>query len=365
MRFVQIFCCKVVLGMVACASPLYASAEKSETDPLNRAALISPRAGKLVQLHVALAGKRLVSVGERGSIMLSDDSGKSWRQTGAPVSVTLTSVTFVDVAHGWAVGHSGVVLASSDGGITWARQLDGRAAAQIEANAAHAAAERSGAQGVRRIANAERLVEEGPDKPFFDVHFFDQKSGMVVGAYGLAFMTADGGQTWESLAARINDPKGRHLYAVHAAGPHLYLAGEQGALYRSDDQGRTFSALAIPSTATFFGMAGGETGPLIAFGLRGNAWRSTDGGASWDKLKMDPVSLTAGGRLRDGSLVLADEAGRVLRSADAGNTFQMVAAARSSPYTSLVHAADGALVMSSLGGLSRIVLVKPSQESAK
>jgi photosystem II stability/assembly factor-like uncharacterized protein len=54
------------------------------------------RAAASLQLSVTRAGKRLVSVGERGLVLLSDDDGRSWRQARqVPVSVALTQVRFV------------------------------------------------------------------------------------------------------------------------------------------------------------------------------------------------------------------------------------------------------------------------------
>ena len=45
-----------------------------------------PLAAKSVILDVALAGDRLVAVGERGHIVLSDDYGMTWRQVPCPTN---------------------------------------------------------------------------------------------------------------------------------------------------------------------------------------------------------------------------------------------------------------------------------------
>ena len=77
-------------------------------------------ADRSMMLAVARAGDRLVTVGERGRVLLSDDSGKTWRQAeSVPVSVTLTAVTFADARSGWATGHAGVVLHTVDAGNTY------------------------------------------------------------------------------------------------------------------------------------------------------------------------------------------------------------------------------------------------------
>ena len=55
----------------------------------------------------------------------SNDGGATWQQSKVPVSSDLTAVYFVNDRKGWAVGHDGVILATSDGGAPWTLQLDG------------------------------------------------------------------------------------------------------------------------------------------------------------------------------------------------------------------------------------------------
>ena len=106
--------------------------------PLSTPAMHVTPTQKTVLIDLARAGERLVAVGERGLVLLSDDHGQSWRQAAVPVSVSLSAVQFVDAHSGWAIGHAGVVLATRDGGESWVVQLDGRRAAQIELDAARA-----------------------------------------------------------------------------------------------------------------------------------------------------------------------------------------------------------------------------------
>lgn len=339
---------------------LMSGASPALSDVLDAPAQMSARAGSLVQLGVNRAGNRLVSVGERGVILLSDDDGKTWRQSKTvPVSVTLTRVSFIDAKTGWAIGHGGVILGTQDAGETWAKQLDGIAAAKLEL--VQAKAENSGVgagtAAERRLADAERLVADGADKPFLAIHFFDAKRGLVVGAYGLAFGTEDGGQSWKSLMGRLNMANGGHLYAIHAAQGGLYLAGEQGMLLSSTDSGVTFSKSEFPGKGTLFGLVSTKSGHvLLAYGLKGNAYRSDDAGKSWQKVEMPPVSLVAGIRLLNGDLVLADESGQLYRSDDEGKHFKQMSLARPVVLASLVEAGDGALVGSGVRGTVRIEL---------
>ena len=103
---------------------------------LTQAALQSTKALLAATLAVTRAGRRLVAVGERGTVLWSDNAGQSWQQAQVPVQVTLTAVRFVNERTGWAVGHLGVILKTEDAGQTWALQLDGVQAAQAVATAA-------------------------------------------------------------------------------------------------------------------------------------------------------------------------------------------------------------------------------------
>ncbi len=352
---------------VATAFAAGGDAARAVPDLLAQPAQANVRAASSLQLAVSRAGTRLVSVGERGLILLSDDDGRSWRQARqVPVSVALTQVQFVSDTLGWAVGHSGVVLHSADGGETWQRQLDGVTAAKIVADNARALAAAGSDTAARHLREAEGLVQDGADKPFLGVFFADARQGWVVGAYGLALATRDGGQSWQSLMDRVPNPGGKHLYAVtHEAG-RLLLAGEQGTLIRSTDGGASFQRLTTPYAGTYFGALEVAGGALLAYGLRGNVWRSADGGASWNRIELaQPVTLSAGLRLADGSLLLADESGRLLRGDAAANRFTPLATALPTGLTGMVQAADGALIVSGARGASRVEPATLTAEAKK
>ena len=195
-----------VLAGWATAGALPAAAASAPA-VLSMPALLSPKALGAATLAVTRAGQRLVAVGERGTVLLSDDHGMSWKQAPVPVQTTLTTVRFADDKTGWAAGHLGVILRSDDAGATWHKQLDGIQAAALVLRAAQAAGDE------KAIASAQRLVEEGADKPFFDLEFIDAQRGFAVGAYGLMFATADGGKSWASVGARLPNTKARLLLA--------------------------------------------------------------------------------------------------------------------------------------------------------
>jgi len=337
--------------LLACA--LWAAAPAAWPAPpavLEQPALVSPKALGAVMLAVARAGDRLVAVGERGTILLSDDGGRHWQQAQVPVRTSLTAVQFVDGRTGWAVGHLGVVLRTDDGGRTWTRQLDGVRAAALVLEAARQTGD------AKAVADAERLVADGPDKPFFDLYFENARTGYIVGAYNLMFRTDDGGATWQPWQAHVANPKGFHLYGIRAAGGALYIAGEQGLLLRSTDRGARFVPMESPYKGTWFGLVAAQDGPVIAFGLRGNAFRSDDGGRSWHKVDTGTqAAIAAGTELADGALVLVSQGGDLLVSRDHGRSFAP-RASEPLPLAAVAPAPDDGLVVAGLRGVRRVAL---------
>ncbi|MDF3935694.1 WD40/YVTN/BNR-like repeat-containing protein [Pseudomonas citronellolis] len=277
---------------------------------------------------ITRAGPRLVVVGQRGHILYSDDAGHSWTQAEVPVSSDLTAVRFPTPEQGWAVGHDGVVLHSADGGAHWTRQLDGRRIGQLLLDFYAANPQDDNAA---LLEQAQRLKEQGADKPFLDLWFRDAREGFVVGAFNLILHTADGGLSWTPWNHRIDNPQGLHLTAMAALGDDLYIVGEQGLLLRLDRQRQRFVALHSPYQGSFFGVLA-RPGLLLAYGLRGHAVRSLDGGASWSEVNTGlGVSLTAASFDAGGQPYLFSQAGQALVSHDDGASFQALALTQRGP----------------------------------
>ncbi|WP_248796404.1 WD40/YVTN/BNR-like repeat-containing protein [Pseudomonas sp. MWU13-2105] len=318
---------------------------------LQQPAVATAKARHAVLLGMTRAGERLVAVGERGIVLLSDDSGATWRQASVPVSVSLTAVQFVDARQGWAVGHLGVVLHSADGGETWHKQLDGEAAAALAVQAAQRDSEQP--DGAGNLEQARHLLADGPDKPFLDLYFRDRLHGYVVGAYNQIYRTDDGGQNWRPWMRHVDNPQGLNLYGIRGLGNDLLLVGERGLLLRSSDAGDSFQALKSPYDGSFFGLLGTREGAWIAYGLRGNAWRSEDRGNSWRRLDTAIDSTLASAiELHDGSLLLASQSGELLLSHDQGRSFDKRQSRNGATLAAVQQAADGSLASVGLSGVA-------------
>ena len=346
--------CTLLLAGLGCSGAAHAA---PAIDALERPAVLSPTATSAAMLGTARAGDRLVAVGERGVILLSDDEGRQWRQAVSPVRVSLTAVQFVDAQQGWAVGHMGVVLHTQDGGQIWRKQLDGLQAVGLFL------------QDVQNVHDdhrahrgyAEMLRDDGPDKPLLGLHFSDARHGIVVGAYNLALRTADGGATWQPLSPVLPNERRLHLHAVHLQGLQVLIVGEQGLILRSDDGGQSFVRLPSPYKGSWFGLLAGTDGSWLLYGLRGSLYRSADRGTSWDKLPApSATSLTAGLQRRDGSLLLVSQGGELLQSSDGGRSFIRTTSRLPAAVSSMAESSKGTLTFATLRGPQRLDSTTPS-----
>lgn len=330
----------LLLLLMLIHTPAYAW-ERLEAPPL-----ASMRASSSLLLDVTNAGERLVAVGDQGVILLSDDQGVSWRQAASPVSSMLTAVSFSDARQGWAVGHDGVIVHSQDGGEQWQVQLQGNQLNQLRVEQLSAWLAQGGDPAidlpVEELAlyldDAQVAQEEGPTQPLLDVWFADGQHGWALGAYGLLLHTVDGGQQWQIYSHRLPNPDRFHLNAILAVDRQLFIAGEAGVLFRSDDQGEHWQALVSPYQGSFFALLHqGEQ--LLALGLRGHLFASADRGDSWQPVALNVDNTLTGGVVADGQLFLTGLGGALLLG-ESPHRLQPLDASDRRSWSSAVRTAD-------------------------
>lgn len=325
------------------------------------AVAVAHPAGSILLALTSVSRDRLIGVGERGLIIVSDDDGRSWQQVVSPVSVTLTAVRFADGRSGWIVGHQGVVLHSSDGGLSWSRQLEGvDAAERMLAEAQRRAADPNldSATRERLLRDARRSIADGADKPWFDAYFRDARTGWVVGAYGVCFHTDDGGASWQPWTAHLDNPNSLHLYAIGATDEGLYIVGERGLVLRSTDAGQSFKRIETPYQGSLFSLASASPADLIVAGMNGRAFHSADNGASWRELdsQSGAGSWMAAARLNDGRAVLVNQFGELASTRLPLNQLDDLGSTHVGPLSAIIQARDGALIVAGLRGINRLAV---------
>lgn len=240
---------------------------------------------RLLLLDAVSTGQRMIAVGERGSILLSDD-GQHWRAAQTIGSSTLTALTRRGSLV-WAVGHDATILKSTDSGASW------------------------------------RRVHFAPDaqRPLLDITFIDNTRGFAVGAYGFFLETRDAGEHWTERNISASD---LHYNAIVLLGNGtLLIAGEAGTLLRSTDAGQNWQALTSPYAGSWFGVVAINDKTALIMGLRGKLYRTEDAGVHWTALPNNTTAALMGGRaLLNGTVVVAGNDGVILTSTDEARTFK-------------------------------------------
>lgn len=333
-------------------------------DPVDSPSETKPRAQRSLMLDVAaLSGDRLVAVGERGHVLLSDDEGATWRQAAVPVRSTLTAVAGAGDAV-VAAGHDGVILHSGDRGETWQRVREER-------------------------FSVDNQMSPSNGSPVLDLLFLDDRRVLAVGAYALMLTSDDAGVNWQHIevdltgatgaaaAAAEGDDEGDdeiddggegdallfddddlaiddevdpHLNAIARVGDALLMAGERGSVFRSRDDGASWQRLQLPYGGSMFGILPLSGQSVLVFGLRGRAFQSDDAGDSWRELETGVTTTLFGGDVgADGGIVLVGAEGAVLRRAAGTDTFSATTFTNADGETPIGAAAqvrgDGSLLL--------------------
>jgi photosystem II stability/assembly factor-like uncharacterized protein len=258
-------------------------------DPLDTPAVRAKGALRLEKqpvLALAVVKERIIGVGLRGLVIVSTDGGKSWRQSQVPIQSDLVSVMFPTDTLGWVVGHDGVILNTTDGGDTWNKQLDGRIAAKLFV-ATYQKLVDAGETTMQHYLDQAILNAKNPAAlPFLGIHFENENTGYAVGSFGLILSTHDGGKTWEPWMHRIDNDQFVNFNDIRRIGSTLYIVGERGGVWRLDRLKQRFVSTPTDYRGSFFSIAGRDEHLLIVVGLGGNAFRSTDNGASWQQLSI-------------------------------------------------------------------------------
>ncbi|KAB0498057.1 WD40/YVTN/BNR-like repeat-containing protein [Pseudomonas moorei] len=197
-------------------------------------------------------GSRVVAVGERGSILLSDDQGVSWQPARIEMqrNATLTAVVALDDKRLLAVGHDGWILRSLDAGSSW--------------------------QEMRHDSDL--------GEPLLGIWTGGGDTVMAFGSFGKFYQSLDAGQTWTAQPLDIDNA---HLNSMAGGNDgRRMLVGEQGLVLRTVDAGQHWQTLPAFYSGSLFGIVRLSADNWVTYGMRGHVFVSHDFGDSWTQINV-------------------------------------------------------------------------------
>ena len=277
----------------------------------------------------------------------SADAGR-WQSRDSGVTSVLLDVEFVSDRRGWAVGESGVIIATSDGGDTWTRQSSGY---ELTLNAVEFADERNGwtvgqlGLILHTSDGGETWSAQGMDaalgQNLIHVHFHNASDGLIITERGsFALRTTDGGVTWNRQFFENTLPRSDAFFLDDR---HGWVSFKSGAVFSTADGGESWQLLEgvngvqIGANSVFFlderngwisgwrGKAKGVSGGVefVKYLTDGMVARTTDGGITWTRHDSDTGRFLWDVAFPDASEGWAvGSFGTVMRSADGGLTWE-------------------------------------------
>lgn len=347
-----------MVAMVAAWSAPYAATY----DVLELSSVTSELASKSLIFSVRKFDGRYFATGHRGHILYSDDGGDTWVQAEVPVRSSILDIHFPTPELGWAVGHEGLILHSSDSGKTWVKQYDGL---------------RYGDEGLvfyqklveenpdnedypYYVGEMEFAISQGADKPLFKVYFHNEKWGHVLGAYGMALLTRDGGETWEHVLHNIENDSFYHYFSMAplAGDGKFFLSGEAGLFIEANVTTQvSVQVESVPWEGSFFTSSAAADNTIVTGGLRGRMFRTEDIGRTWMDVEKPPTSsIVDSTRLANGNLVFVGIAGEILMSTDDGNSFSKLPVTSGGRIYTVTEGPTGTLLVGGPSGIHKLSL---------
>ncbi len=239
----------------------------------------------------------------------------------------LNSVKFIDDRFGFALGDSGTVLTTSNGGSDWNSILIDTV------NALHDGyffpngksiiiGENSAFYYSENFFNDYRTLNLNGDFTLLKIHFINNSVGFVLGNNGLILKSIDGGISWSRIQSGVN----KLLYDIaFYDDDNGYIVGWQGTILKTTDQGDTWQAVPSFTRKYLKSIAFNEDDRGVIVGGAGEIYTSRDKGETWNKNQLQNVGgLQKVGFLSEEVLLALSSKGNLVISEDTGSNWKLL-----------------------------------------
>lgn len=191
------------------------------------------------------------------------------------------------------------------------------------------------------------------------VWFPDPRDGWAVGHWGVVMSSHDGGETWKLQRSDISVDQ--PLFSVYFKNPREgWAVGLWSLMLHTVDGGATWTTVALPPPPGFkkadrnlYQIFADTAGTLYIACEQGRVLRSTDGGTTWTYLATGyNGSLWTGVALARGVVLVGGLRGSIYRSADGGATWSRVGTNYKSSITDMVRLDQNSILAVALDGVS-------------
>lgn len=223
------------------------------------------------------------AVGASGTIRRTTNGGTTWSGQTSGTTATLWEVYFTDANNGTIVGDGGRILRTTNGGTSWVTQTSGTTNNLLGVHfISSSVGTVVGAGGViRRTTNSGSTWSSqtsGTTNDLWSVHFSDASNGTAVGASGRIIRTTNGGSSWVTQTSGTSN----NLWEVFFTSATTGMAvGDGGLMLRTTNGGTSWTVQTSGTTAALYHIFFASATKGWAVGSGGTILRTTTGGTSW------------------------------------------------------------------------------------
>jgi photosystem II stability/assembly factor-like uncharacterized protein len=229
-----------------------------------------------------------VAVGQTGLILRTTDAGLNWSEQSSPSpSISCYGVKFTDQVHGWAVGDNGTILRTADG-VNWSPQSSGVSHSLFGVTFGTPSAgwivggEAIGLTGV--ILNSTNggsswnVQLNGVPRILYGISFPDSQNGWAVGEQGYILRTTNGGVNW---SAQTSGTAQALFWCSFPERNNGWAVGDSGVILHTTDGGSSWQPQSSGVKVALFSIAHVDSSEQYIAGDLGTILHTYDAGAHW------------------------------------------------------------------------------------
>ena len=223
------------------------------------------------------------AVGGTGTILSTTNGGTIWTEQSSPTSRNLDSVSFVDEDNGWAVGFDVAIISTTDGGSNWTEQESGttRSLNSVSfVDESHGWAVGADGDIISTTDGGSNWTEQTSPNLFSRlISFVDESHGWAVGADGDIISTTDGGENWTEQESGTSEVLNSVSFVDQNRG---WAVGADGTIISTTDGGENWTEQTSGTSEVLNSVSFVDQNRGLVVGNNGIILSTTDGGENWD-----------------------------------------------------------------------------------
>ncbi len=280
-----------------------------------------------------------IAVGFSGTILRTVNGGTTWAPQTSGTTNNLYSVDLSSTSFGTTVGGDplfggGRVLRTSNGGVTWSSQSSGTGALLLgislpDANNGTAVGNNGVIIHTTNGGATWISQSSGTSNHLYEVQFVDANNGFISGSQGTVLRTIDGGVTW--IKQTTGTPYS--LYGVSFVNTNVgTVVGDGGVILRTLNAGSTWTSQTSGTTTALRSVSFIDANNGIVVGDGGAIRRTTDGGTTWvSQTSGTPYSLNGVYMINLNTAIVVGYNSIILKTTNGGQTWAQQTISSGSP----------------------------------